>query len=90
MNIYKHSDTKSAELVLRKEDGNIILVIADNGKGLDMSLGAPWIKNQNKLGLLSMRNRVEAIGGTLVIKSEANRGFRIEAKVPHKHRVESP
>ena len=90
MNIYKHSDTKSAELVLRKEDGNIILVIADNGKGLDMSLGAPWIKNQNKLGLLSMRNRIEAIGGTLVIKSEANRGFRIEAKVPHKHRVQSP
>ncbi len=90
MNIYKHSDAKSAELVLRKEGGNIILVIADNGKGFDMSLGSPWIKNQNKFGLLSMRNRIEAMGGTLVIKSEVNRGFRIEARIPRKHRIETP
>jgi two-component system sensor histidine kinase UhpB len=33
MNIYKHSGAKTAELALRKEDGNAILTISDGGKG---------------------------------------------------------
>jgi len=82
MNVYKHAETKSVEFVLQKEDGDVTLAVADNGRGLDTSQGAPWMKDQNKLGLLSMKKRVEAVGGTFAVKSEINQGFRIEAKVP--------
>jgi signal transduction histidine kinase len=82
MNIYKHSGAKTAELALRKEDGNAILTISDAGKGYDISQGPPWMKDQNKLGLLSMKERVETVGGTLDIQSKANRGFRVEARIP--------
>jgi signal transduction histidine kinase len=82
MNIYKHSGAKTAELALRKEDGNAILIISDGGKGFDISQGLPWMKDQNKLGLLSMKERVETVGGTLNLKSKTNRGFRVEAKIP--------
>jgi signal transduction histidine kinase len=82
MNIYKHSGAKTAELALRKEDGNAILIVSDGGKGFDISQGPPWMKDKNKLGLLSMKERVETVGGTLDIQSKANRGFRVEARIP--------
>jgi len=81
-NVYKHADTKNAEVILQKKDVNIILTLSDNGKGFDMSQGAPWMKDKNKLGVLSMKERVEAVGGTLFIDSKVNRGCRIEAKIP--------
>ena len=82
MNVYKHSGAKTAELSLRKEDGKAVLTISDGGKGFDNSQGPPWTKDKNKLGLLSMKERVETVGGTLAIQSKANRGFRVEARIP--------
>jgi signal transduction histidine kinase len=82
MNVYKHAKVNTVEVILKKNYGNIILVVDDKGKGFDMSQGAPWIMDQNKLGLLSMKERVEALGGTLVINAEINRGCRIEANIP--------
>jgi signal transduction histidine kinase len=82
MNIYKHSGAKTAELALRKEDGNAVLTISDGGKGFDISQGPPWMKDKNKLGLLSMKERAETVGGTLNLQSKTNRGFRVEAKIP--------
>ena len=81
-NIYKHAETEVAEVKLQKEDGSVILVVEDTGKGFDISQGSYWMKGQNKLGLLSMKERVEAVGGTLVIATANNQGCRVEAKIP--------
>ncbi len=81
-NVYKHADTETAEVILKEKNNNIILLLSDNGKGFDMSRAASLVKDQNKLGLLSMNERVEGIGGTFSIHSEINRGCKIEAKIP--------
>jgi len=82
MNVYKHAETKSAEITLQKEDRYVILIVEDNGKGFDTIQGFPWIKGQDKLGLLSMKERVEAVGGSFAIHTEIHKGCRIKAKVP--------
>ena len=82
MNVYKHAETKSVEVTLQKEDRYVILIVKDNGKGFDIIQGFPWIKDQDKLGLLSMKERVEAVGGSFAIHTEIHKGCRIEAKVP--------
>ncbi|MCP4577581.1 MAG: GAF domain-containing sensor histidine kinase [Deltaproteobacteria bacterium] len=82
MNVYKHAETKTAEVTLKIEDGNIILMVSDNGKGFDISKSSPWKMIQNKFGLLSMKERIEAEGGSLFIHSGINQGCRIEAKIP--------
>jgi len=82
MNVYKHAEVKMAEITLTNDDQNIILVVADNGKGFDVSRGTFRKKGQSTLGLLSMKERLKAMGGTLTIKAEINRGCRIEAKIP--------
>ena len=82
MNVYKHAGTNTAEVNLRKEDGKVHLSISDNGKGFDFSQGSPWIKDHNKMGLLSMKERVETARGTFLIHAAINRGCRVEAEIP--------
>jgi signal transduction histidine kinase len=82
MNVYKHAETDDAKVILYKQAGNIILVVADRGKGFEMAKDTPWIKDQDKLGLLSIKERVEAVKGILVIDAGINRGCRIETRIP--------
>ncbi len=82
MNCYKHAHTKNIEVILQDNGVDAILVVADNGIGFNMLQGPPWLKDQNKLGLLSMKERAEAVGGRMTINTEINRGCRIEASVP--------
>ena len=81
-NIYKHAEAKTAEFQLQKKDDNLILVVTDAGKGFDGARGIPWMKDTSRLGLLSMKERLEALGGTLKIHAGMNRGCRVEAKIP--------
>jgi signal transduction histidine kinase len=87
MNAYKHAETKDVEISLRKKEGNLVLVVADTGKGFDLSTWIPWVQDQKKLGLLSMKERVEALGGTFSVKAEMNRGCHIEARIPSSFEV---
>ena len=82
MNVYKHSGAKNDKINLQKANEDLLLVVADDGKGFDVSRGASWMKDQNKLGLLSMKERLEAVGGSLVIDTGLDRGCRVVAKIP--------
>ncbi|MBT4091081.1 MAG: GAF domain-containing sensor histidine kinase [Deltaproteobacteria bacterium] len=82
MNIYKHAKADTVAVNLREENNQISLVVKDDGRGFDISKGFHWVKDSNKLGLLSMKERVEAVTGTLVIDSSMGQGCRIEATIP--------
>jgi signal transduction histidine kinase len=81
-NVYKHAKTDRVEVTLQKEDGHICLLVSDQGKGFDFSPGSPWISDQNKMGLLSMKERAETVGGKVMIQAGISRGCRVEAKIP--------
>ena len=81
-NIYKHASATTAKVTLKYVNGNLHLIVADQGKGFDMSQGSVRKKDQSPLGLLSMKQRIEAVKGMLVIDAGINKGCRIEAKVP--------
>jgi two-component system, NarL family, sensor histidine kinase UhpB len=52
------------------------VVIADNGAGAD--LAAP----RSGLGLVGMRERVSALGGSIALASEPGAGFQVKASLP--------
>jgi signal transduction histidine kinase len=54
----------------------IELLIADNGRGAD--LHAP----RTGLGLLGMRERVAALGGSIRLMSERDAGFKVVTLLP--------
>lgn len=65
------------QLQLACINGDLHLVIADNGRGLPAEVGA---KNRN--GLANLHDRIERLGGTLRIDSETGQGVRLNFVLP--------
>jgi signal transduction histidine kinase len=52
------------------------VIVADNGGGADMTV------RRSGLGLVGMRERVAALGGSVSLKSEPGAGFEVKASLP--------
>jgi signal transduction histidine kinase len=75
-NAVKYSGAREVSVQLAGGPDGLLLSIVDNGAGFDVD--AAWGKG---LGLLSMSERVEAIGGTLEIRS-SSAGTRLQVTIP--------
>lgn len=73
-NIVKHSNADKVEIIFREHPGFYQLCIEDNG-----SVSHNQEESGHGIGISNMRERVEALGGTLHIRQE--NGFRIFATV---------
>ncbi len=80
-NTIKHSGARQVSVDLRGGTA-LSLIIADDGRGFDVN--TVWGKG---LGLISMQERVESIGGTVSIQSKASAGTRIDVRVPLPHEI---
>ena len=73
-NASKHSGATRAWVSVRKQDGALQLSVRDDGAGgADPTQGT---------GLIGLRDRVEALGGTIEIDSPPGRGTRIDVAIP--------
>ncbi len=81
-NICSHSEATWAQISLRCETfanfaaEYLLLKIEDNGKGYDTN------QQLTGLGILGMRERVIAMGGTLTVRSACNEGTEINIRLP--------
>src|SRR5262249_32646328 len=79
-NVGRHARARTVDVSLRRLDGGLQLAGRDDGVGFD-----PAHQRRNPhLGLASMRERVQFLGGELDIDSESGRGTTILAWVPFK------
>lgn len=74
-NVTRHADASRVHIELAAVDGHIGLTVEDDGRG-------PSGELRPHLGLLGMRERVAALGGTLDVGPGHGRGFRIAARIP--------
>ncbi len=77
-NTIKHSRATKVVVELSANDGDLGLSVADNGIGFD-SAAAQNVPTG--LGLISMKERLELVGGKLSINSKSS-GTRLSAHVP--------
>lgn len=78
-NATKHGGGDTVRLSLRLTDCNLVLNIADNGSGFNVLKTRDKAVSSGKLGLISMRERVESSGGRFKINSKPGNGTQIEA-----------
>ena len=76
-NAVKHSDARHVWIDLTGEPPGVALTITDDGKGFD----GDAVPNAG-LGLISMRERVESVGGVLEIHATPGDGTRLRVTVP--------
>ncbi len=79
-NVRKHARAANARIGVRRERENLCVAIADDGNGFDPS---QRLRGQfPRLGLTTMRERAEGIGGTLAIDSAPGRGTTVTFTMP--------
>jgi signal transduction histidine kinase len=76
-NAVKHSDAGHIWVDLTGGPASVALTITDDGKGFDVN-GPPTAG----LGLISMRERVESVGGVLDIHATPASGTRLTVTLP--------
>lgn len=77
-NVTRHSKATRVDVTVRHLGSTIILGVEDNGVGiLPQSLSGP-----RSLGLVGMRERAVACGGTLVIRGQPGQGTAIIVTIP--------
>lgn len=79
-NVRKHAGATTAEVELRVDDGWLVARIMDNGAGFAPDDLSP--RAAPRFGLSTMRERAEAIGGSLEIASDPGEGTQVIARVP--------
>jgi signal transduction histidine kinase len=75
-NVAKHARAATVEVELRREREGIRLRIWDDGVGLPEEISAP------SHGMACMRERIEALGGTLNITGAREQGTQVDAFIP--------
>jgi signal transduction histidine kinase len=76
-NAIKHSGARNIRVQLKSDRDAIALTVIDDGAGFDVDVAAG-----KGLGLLSMHERAESVGGTLRVVSRKGAGTRLQVTVP--------
>jgi signal transduction histidine kinase len=75
-NLAKYADASRATLELASSNGFLVFSVADDGRGFDVATA------ERGTGLQSMADRLDAIGGSLLIESDPGRGTTVRGTVP--------
>ena len=81
-NVMKHSGATRATLRLETQPGYAAVAVEDNGVGFEAGGADDQRDGGHGVGLLSMRERAAALGGTLRVESSAGRGTRVHVVIP--------
>jgi two-component system NarL family sensor kinase len=81
-NVEKHAHAKHVSVRLSQQGAFVQLIINDDGVGFDQEGPAGRRTGKGSLGLLSMRERANYVGGALNIKSVPRTGTEIEVLIP--------
>jgi signal transduction histidine kinase len=81
-NTLRHAAAERITVSVRADAERLLLSVRDDGRGFDVAEALLRAATGRHLGLLGMRERVEALGGRLEIDSSPGQGTEIRASVP--------
>lgn len=82
-NVRKHANASHASVALWRHNGNVRLLVSDDGVGFERDSGRAT--STEHFGLTSMYERVRMAGGNFQIESKPGGGTTILAVVPHRN-----
>ncbi len=77
-NIARHANASKVDVLLRREEKELVLEVKDNGNGITKE----QVSDAGSLGLIGMRERVHYWGGLLAITGTKNKGTTVTARIP--------
>lgn len=80
-NVVKHSGADHVGVVLKPIDGEIRLIVEDNGRGFQGDGNTEVALDRTHLGLLGVRERLSLVNGRLEVESSPQGGTTVYARV---------
>lgn len=80
INIRKHADASTVDVLLDQEAGEYVLRVLDDGRGLSAETSRDSSLHR---GVRGMRERAESVGGTLAVATRQSGGVAVEARLPN-------
>jgi signal transduction histidine kinase len=87
LNVHRHSNSSTASVSLRRENGIIELKVRDEGVGMRISPDSDGV--ELGVGLLGIKERIRQLEGNVEIVSDSGKGTLVVASVPHKPQKDS-
>lgn len=81
-NVMRHADARSVAVRLSATEGEVELVVTDDGRGLPAGKRAEDFQRAGHMGLTGMRERVHGVGGRMRVENVPGGGLRVIAAVP--------
>ncbi len=84
-NVLRHAEATRVDVRLSKSDGDIVLEVRDNGRGI----AEAQLLSGGSLGILGMRERALLLGGALIISGAPGNGTMVMLRIPPAHPIQS-
>jgi two-component system CheB/CheR fusion protein len=77
-NVAKHSEASRVDVLLERRDGNVVLIVEDDGKGFSFDDQ----RDPSSIGLTGIRERASLLGGSMELESEPEKGTTLIVRIP--------
>jgi len=81
-NVERHANASHVRIGLDFQERQISATVEDDGGGFDVAAATSPGQRGATLGLMSMRERVEMLGGAFALESSVGRGARLKLTLP--------
>ena len=81
-NVWKYARVQKVQVALVLRSDRVSLEVRDEGVGFEVPGHLGGYVGKGRLGLVSMRERAEEVGGTCEIESEPGQGSRFVIRLP--------
>ena len=89
-NVAQHAGAQKAKVALLYGPEGVVVTIEDDGRGFDADQTFAGAEARGHFGVVGMRERAEAAGGQLVVRSEIGHGTIVRSSIPYANLVAVP
>jgi PAS domain S-box-containing protein len=81
-NVAKHAGATQVSVIVERPAGEVRLIVEDDGRGFDLDETAVRVRNERRLGLAGIRERVALVGGSVSVESSPGKGTALFVRLP--------
>jgi signal transduction histidine kinase len=81
-NVAKHAHASHVDIALARNGSRVVMTVSDDGMGFDAAPAMASRRRRPGLGMVTMRERTQAVGGEFEIGPAPDRGARVLVRVP--------